>query len=106
MPGDVTIQMPTDLRPRKQLEALELDSDHSPHLRRGIIALTVDIPSSHPRQSQPAERPPARWRTPEFLFYALVFIVIVPVMVWIPITLSSGMFVRRGRTELHLMIIE
>ena len=82
--------MPTDLRPRKQPEALELDLGPSAHPRHGIIRLTVEIPSSHARQSQPAEHPPPRWKTPEFMFYALVIAVVVPIMAWIPITLSSG----------------
>jgi len=51
-----------------------------------IVKLTVDVPSSH--QPQAADTTP-RWKTPEFLFYYLVFAVVVPVMVWIPIALSS-----------------
>ncbi|WWC91046.1 uncharacterized protein L201_005986 [Kwoniella dendrophila CBS 6074] len=30
-----------------------------------------------------------RWSTPEFRFYTLIFILVVPLMVWIPIRLSS-----------------
>ncbi|EMD33382.1 hypothetical protein CERSUDRAFT_108172 [Gelatoporia subvermispora B] len=68
MSGDVAIDMPTDLR---------------------ITRLTVDIPSSYrpvpPREEQSAPK----WRSPEFVFYGIIFVLVVPIMVWIPVTLSS-----------------
>ncbi|KAJ3483605.1 hypothetical protein NLI96_g6202 [Meripilus lineatus] len=54
---------------------------------RGITRLTVDIPSS--RSSKPLVTHPPRWGTPEFLFYGLIFCVVVPIMVWVPVQLSS-----------------
>lgn len=33
---------------------------------------------------------PARWRTPEFYVYYTVAIVVIPVMFWIPMSVSSG----------------
>ncbi|KAF8626599.1 hypothetical protein AX17_006517 [Amanita inopinata Kibby_2008] len=58
-----------------------------------IIKLTVDIPSSVRRTSggtsapSPAPAPP-RWSTFEFKVYYLVFLLVIPVMVWIPVSLS------------------
>ncbi|EIM90724.1 MBOAT-domain-containing protein [Stereum hirsutum FP-91666 SS1] len=64
-----------------------------------ITDLTVDIPSSHTApphanakgERNGAERGPgqSRWRTKEFMLYYVVFAVVVPWMVWVPIRLSS-----------------
>ncbi|KAJ3550711.1 hypothetical protein NM688_g5016 [Phlebia brevispora] len=81
--------MPTDLRrPHPKPDAFEFDLPPS-KATSGIIRLTVDIPSSHITQSQHISRPPPRWKTPEFIFYAFVFCAVVPIMIWIPISLSS-----------------
>jgi hypothetical protein len=104
--GDTVIDMPTDLHSdRDTSDAMELEPLHpdstathprsgcsgnnaSP-ARRGILRLTVDVPiTSSPKAG--AARPPPRWRTPEFLFYGVAFVVVVPAMVWKPIALSSG----------------
>lgn len=34
---------------------------------------------------------PSKWNTPEFYLYYLVFIVCVPLMIWIPYTVSRRM---------------
>ena len=57
---------------------------------RGILTLTVDVPASAPRSSE--THPPARWKTPEFLFYGVCFLIVVPLMVWKPVQLSQGIF--------------
>ncbi|KAJ3969030.1 MBOAT, membrane-bound O-acyltransferase family-domain-containing protein [Lentinula raphanica] len=56
-----------------------------------ITDLTVKIPSSSRRTSIPSEaqRTPSRWRTLEFRLYYVVLCLALPVMIWIPITLSS-----------------
>ncbi|SPO36217.1 probable GUP1 - Multimembrane-spanning protein essential for proton symport of glycerol [Pseudozyma flocculosa] len=73
---------------------------------KGVASLTVDtgpldkpgdgVRSSHssrPSQSNStgvANRPKrGRWHTLEFRFYALVFLVMVPLMVWVPVQLSQ-----------------
>jgi len=35
-----------------------------------------------------AKAQPSKWRTPEFLLYGLIFIVVVPMMIWIPFSVS------------------
>ncbi|KAF9790369.1 MBOAT-domain-containing protein [Thelephora terrestris] len=50
-----------------------------------ILKLTVEIPSSH----QPTADTTPRWKTLEFFFYYVMFIAVMPVMVWIPVALSS-----------------
>ncbi|OCH89613.1 MBOAT-domain-containing protein [Obba rivulosa] len=77
--------MPTELRPIRNPEP----HSAAPHVRKGVTRLTVDVPSSYrsapPRRVQPA----SRWSTPEFIFYGVIFCLVVPIMVWIPVTLSS-----------------
>ncbi len=67
------------------------DSPVEPH-RKGVLRLTVNVPLPPSSQQAVQARPPARWRTPEFIFYGLAFIVAIPVMVWKPVDLSSGVF--------------
>ncbi|KAI0729251.1 MBOAT-domain-containing protein [Fomitopsis betulina] len=85
MLGEVA-QMPSDLR-RQQFD-LEPEYD-AQDKRTGIVKLTIDIPSSHRPQVAARPHPPPRWRTPEFVFYGLMFCIVVPIMVWVPISLSS-----------------
>lgn len=108
--GDTIIDMPTDLRndddaTTTSMELEPLQGSSSTHTgnaadlhanngvkpsRRGILRLTVDVPVQSP--SKPGStRPAPRWRTPEFMFYGVVFSVVVPLMVWKPIDLSRGM---------------
>lgn len=88
MPVDSVIDMPTDLRPA--IVPFEMDYDEASYKRTGITKLTIDIPSSH-RTRRPEEyRSPPRWRTLEFAFYYLVFAVVLPMWVWIPVQLSKG----------------
>lgn len=70
--------------------------------KNGITALTVQAqtpysvnggPNANGNGSQAAKRPsmeaaPPRWNTWEFRFYGLVFAVMVPLMIWVPIRLS------------------
>jgi len=58
--------------------------------RKGVLRLTVDIPVPPSSQQAVQARPPARWRTPEFIFYGLAFIVVVPIMVWKTVELSKA----------------
>ncbi|KAJ3854031.1 MBOAT, membrane-bound O-acyltransferase family-domain-containing protein [Lentinula lateritia] len=56
-----------------------------------ITDLTVKIPSSSRGTSIPNEsnRKPSRWGTVEFKFYYVILCLALPLMIWIPITLSD-----------------
>ena len=83
--GDITIQMSAG--PRSQLEVITGENDPEKSQRRGgIIRLTVDAPSAH----AVGEPRPPRWRSYEFFLYYFVFIVAFPLMVYIPIEVSSS----------------
>ena len=83
MSDHIVLQMPSDDRKLSPLGIEGLVNRKEPSR---IVKLTVDIPSSH--QPRTADTVP-RWKTPEFFFYYVVFAVVVPVMVWIPVALSS-----------------
>jgi hypothetical protein len=79
--------MPTDVRP---LTAFEFESELRPRNRKGITVLTVDIPSSNRIPTPDEGRPPSRWKTLEFALYYAVFLTVIPIMVWVPVDLSSS----------------
>jgi hypothetical protein len=56
--------------------------------RKGVAQLTVHIPDAAARTPSTTSR--SRWSTLEFRLYALAFAIVVPLMVWIPVKLSSG----------------
>lgn len=87
-PGDFTLQMPPETR--SQLEVITGENDPDKSQRRGgIIRLTVDAPSAHAAGDT---RPP-RWWTYEFFLYYFVFAVAFPLMVYIPIEVSSSTYI-------------
>lgn len=90
MPDAVVLDMPTFAD--AHIAALELEENKN---NRGFIvtALTVDIPDASKTRPTSAQRPPPLWRTPEFFFYYLVAAVVIPFMVWVPISLSSRAFI-------------
>ena len=56
----------------------------------GLTGLTVDIPSSkRPLTSSDEKRPAARWSSLEFKVYYAIACIVIPIMVWIPVSLSS-----------------
>ena len=59
-------------------------------MKAQVVQLTVDIPSSH-RPLSITRSSPSRWSTLEFRLYGLVFVLVVPFMFWIPVSLSSRM---------------
>ena len=83
MSDHVVLQMPADDR---RLSPLGIEGLMDGKQPSRIVKLTVDIPSSH--QPQTAGTTP-RWKTPEFFFYYVVFAVVIPIMVWMPVSLSS-----------------
>jgi protein-cysteine N-palmitoyltransferase HHAT len=92
MLGSVALQMPTDLRRSSNpIHTFDVDSP-APRQRKGITRLTVDIPSSRVEKSNSrASHPLARWRTPEFIFYEIMFVLVVPLLIWVPVSLSQRM---------------
>lgn len=59
--------------------------------RKGVTQFTVHIPDADARRGTPL--PPttkARWSTLEFRVYALIFVIVVPLMVWVPYKLSDS----------------
>ena len=59
-----------------------------PSQKRSITDLTIDIPGSNARTDVPVQ--PSRWRTTEFKFYGLVFALVVPLLYYWPMRLSSS----------------
>ncbi len=86
MDGDAIIDMPSDDTPQRRLNPLKHDETSTTH--RGITALTVDTPSATRFNLADSPRPKARWKTSEFIFYAIIFVLVVPWMAWTPYTLS------------------
>lgn len=41
---------------------------------------------------------PSKWRTPEFYFYYVIFVLAVPYMFWIPYTVSRGKWEDTGNS--------
>ncbi|KAL0578918.1 glycerol transporter [Marasmius crinis-equi] len=57
-----------------------------------LVDLTVDIPSSSRTTSVPTQtKNTSRWRSLEFKFYYAVAAVVLPIMIWIPISVSSSL---------------
>jgi hypothetical protein len=87
MPGDMQ-----SIRPLSPLMVYEHPENEWKSL--GVVSLTVQTPTSSsfaPRETQPPP-PPSRWRTPEFLFYGVAFLIVVPYMVKVPYDISNGEF--------------
>ena len=62
----------------------------SPQSTRAITDFTISVSGSSAPSTQKAEPGPSRWRTKEFMVYGVVFALVVPVMVWSPMRLSSS----------------
>nr|XP_018259356.1 glycerol transporter [Kwoniella dejecticola CBS 10117]OBR81514.1 glycerol transporter [Kwoniella dejecticola CBS 10117] len=79
---------------------LPVPSTPSPTLtyrdKLNITDFTINIPGSKVRQREDAstsssgtsDKPRPRWDTLEFRLYGVVFLVVVPMMIWVPIRLS------------------
>lgn len=62
-----------------------------------LTDLTVNIPSSNRQslnRSSGDQQSLSRWWTVEFKIYYAIALVVIPIMIWIPISLSSRMFQR------------
>lgn len=53
-----------------------------------VTDLTIETPGNARRSTD--EPPPPRWRTPEFIFYGVAFVVVVPILVYWPMKISSS----------------
>ena len=79
----VTTSMPPS-KPQKPSEALSA---------KGIARLTVHISSSfHQKMSRNVGVSASRWSTAEFKFYYMVALFVIPLMIWIPMSLSLRNF--------------
>jgi len=64
---------------------------------RGITEFTISVPGSSIRTVNATEPSPPRWRTTEFSFYGVAFLLVVPLLVWWPIRLSLRQCCRMDR---------
>ncbi|KDQ15838.1 hypothetical protein BOTBODRAFT_107948 [Botryobasidium botryosum FD-172 SS1] len=73
------------------LSAEPPSTSQPPGRRKGLINLTVETPPSTSRKNDrpKSRRPASRWKTPEFIFYAIAFILVVPHMFTLPMNLSQ-----------------
>jgi hypothetical protein len=71
--------------PDPGISPFHLEPTESKHMR--LIDLTVHIPGQY--RTLPQQPAPSRWKTIEFRIYAVFIFIIVLIMGWIPITLSS-----------------
>lgn len=56
----------------------------------GLVHMTVNIPSTFQSKPPSGQKPsPSRWKSLEYRLYAAVACIVIPIMVWIPIALSS-----------------
>nr|XP_031861387.1 uncharacterized protein CI109_002991 [Kwoniella shandongensis]KAA5528459.1 hypothetical protein CI109_002991 [Kwoniella shandongensis] len=71
--------------------------------KRNITDLTISVPGSKARSLPPgSEPPPPRWHTLEFRLYTIAFILVVPIMVWIPMRLSLPSHPNYGKFQHRL----
>lgn len=84
--------MPSDMQSNRPLSPLMVyENPEKERKSLGVVALTVQTPTSSnftPPDSQPPP-PPPRWRTPEFICYGIVFLVVVPYMAKVPYDISN-----------------
>jgi protein-cysteine N-palmitoyltransferase HHAT len=92
MPEDIIIDMPSDLHSARVPAPLELDmpaAHDAVDTRKGILKATVHIPSSTRRPGPEQAVSAPRWFTLEFYSYYVAALIVIPIMVWIPVRLSS-----------------
>ena len=87
--------------PRAPISPFYLEPTQSKHMR--LIDLTVHIPATSRSRpvAQEAEHP-ARWKTLEFRIYSVFIFIIVLIMGWIPMTLSSRALAVRPSSGLRI----
>src|SRR5216683_7361222 len=79
---------PYSSNPHSHLEVITGENDPDKSQRRGgITRLTIDI---LPSASTPSATRPPQWRTFKFLLYYVMFLIVVPWMVYAPIQFSAS----------------
>lgn len=68
---------------------LHLEPEPVRRVRMRLVDLTVSIPSTNSKTPLDEAKPPERWKTLEFRIYMVVACIVLPIMAWIPISLSS-----------------
>jgi D-alanyl-lipoteichoic acid acyltransferase DltB (MBOAT superfamily) len=69
------------------MDSEEIPYHPSQHI--SITDLTVNIPFTSRTTSVPKQNNPSRWNTLEFKFYYVVLFCALPLMIWIPTTVSN-----------------
>ena len=69
-------------------ERLHIDISSGAWSQRGVTTLTLQTPTSTAVGKAPSTKP-SRWRTTEFLVYGVIAVVVIPYMVYVPISLSQ-----------------
>ncbi|KAK8844173.1 hypothetical protein IAR55_006967 [Kwoniella newhampshirensis] len=70
--------------------------------KRNITDFTISVPGSKARVIPGEESPSPRWPTLEFRLYAVAFLLVVPLMIWIPVRLSLPNHPNHGRYQHRL----
>jgi protein-cysteine N-palmitoyltransferase HHAT len=104
MNGAVAIDMPTDLRNSLGGE-LNATASEAYEPRKGILRLTVGVPSSYRKTPSEETRFPPRWMSPEFLLYYVAAAIVIPVMIWLPVVLSSCKYAQEHLKSASLYIL-
>ncbi|KIJ52437.1 hypothetical protein M422DRAFT_58644 [Sphaerobolus stellatus SS14] len=99
MSGEVRIEIPSDLHSESRgtgyrSQRLDIQEDLASaaslsRRKRGITSLTVETPTHPQFPSELSSLPNPRWKTPEFIAYAFVFVLAIPQMVRVPMRLSD-----------------
>ncbi|KAK5400786.1 glycerol transporter [Exophiala xenobiotica] len=71
------------------LETLDTRFTNSPSTPLKAVNENTSKPGERDRQVTPADLSPSRWKTPEFYFYAFVFLFCVPQMYWAVVEVSQ-----------------
>lgn len=92
--------------PMTSPHVVALESSTKRHF--SLVDLTVDIPSTSQAPSSLTERKnAARWKTLEFKFYWIALALALPLMIWVPMSLSTRMhMVFRGIISCTLMLLQ
>lgn len=78
--------------PDQLLQQLQSDHNSVQQRKMGVLNLTVTTSTDKASESASKRNPPAttvpRWRTKEFYVYYVVLAIVLPIMAWIPASLS------------------
>ncbi|KAF8517669.1 MBOAT, membrane-bound O-acyltransferase family-domain-containing protein [Hysterangium stoloniferum] len=96
MSGEVRISMPTDLRDANRPTPLQLEPEENlatsfseSWRKRGITSLSIETPTRSQFSPEIAVSK-SRWKTPEYILYAVVLCPVFLLMIRVPIQLSDS----------------